>query len=349
MSMADGVIISHYRPDGDLYDQMPRVIHTLEPTYLRSAYLVASVVCNADKRGELDGDQAELLTNREIRRRVEAETGRRYSLSFIKKGLFALHRVLGEKGLALIDRIRQHGRRVISLVRGIREKGKDKMPGPGEPILPPAAPLCTPPPEKRGGEETTTTRDPSSSSLASLPGGGPGPPTAEAELPPELVNAIGLVPDLSREKLEGWVRRFGLELTRRAVAWLRIWLCHPRPEKRPQVAFWAEKALVSWKAQLERGELALADVDHEIEAKRRKWSPKVAPRPSMAAAGAPSKEEPAQRLTAEQVALLLETSRSRSSSGAAGMARKTLLESYEAGLIDDDQVPNIPPELLRRE
>ena len=130
----------HFRPDGDLYSQIPDVVWTLERTYLRLAVLVCRIIVNADKRGELDGDRGELLTNREIRRRIEQETGNPISLSSVKKGLYALHRVLGEKGVAIIGRIRQHGRRLINLVRGLRESKSASRPAPGDPILPPPPP-----------------------------------------------------------------------------------------------------------------------------------------------------------------------------------------------------------------
>jgi hypothetical protein len=202
----------HYREGGDLYDQISRLIYTLEPTYLRSALHVASVIYNADKRGELDGDRAELLTNREIRRRIEAETGQRFSLSFINKGLYALHRVLGAKGLALIDRIRRHGRRVIRLVRGIRERSNAKQPGPGEPIIPPSTP---PDPLQRQIQGTTTTEGPSSSSLQTSP--------RETERPdPAVVDALydrarQLVDDVSRGDVRDAVEVFTAEWVGKAL------------------------------------------------------------------------------------------------------------------------------------
>ena len=163
--------LPHYRPDGDLYDQVPRVVWTLERTYLRSAVLVCGVVLNADKRGELDGSgKAEALTNREVRRRIEAETGISISLSSVKKGFYALHRVLGEKGLAIIDRIRQHGRRVINLVRGIRQSGAARSRDRANRSSPPSAlPLRE---EKYSGDNDD--RGPVVVVLRFAPGGGIG-------------------------------------------------------------------------------------------------------------------------------------------------------------------------------
>ena len=95
-------------------------------------------------------------------------------------------------------------------------------------------------------------------------------------MPADLVGAIGLVPDLSRERLLGWATVFGAELARRAAAWLDVWLKHPRSEKRPQSASSAECALRDWKAKLDLGHLTVEDIDRQIEAKRQRWLPKVA-------------------------------------------------------------------------
>jgi hypothetical protein len=263
---ADGVLLPHYREDGDLYDQLTRVFYTLEPTYIRSALFVCSVVFNADKRGELDDEhRAEALTNREIRRRIEAETGHRFSLSFVKKGLYAVHRVLknkpdpnrpagqpdSDKGMALIDRIRQHGRRVIVLLRGIREAGKAKMPKPGEPIIP----LCTPPPEKREDQETTTTGNGSSSSPKEGGGERDGPDPAVVWALYE--RARNLLTEVTVKRVShavetftaDWVRRVLDQVEKRnripgnvrkpwgfALGWLKNWAKEGGPPEDPQPA-----------------------------------------------------------------------------------------------------------------
>jgi hypothetical protein len=260
---------SLFRKDGDPWFMVPEAILSLDPFWRDAAYEVWCVLLKYVREwGELD----ERLITRRIAEELESKHGHR-CYSFVQKGLFALEYLPGpagerqaeqaprraDKAVGLIRRVRKHGRRIITFLHGLLGNPETRNK---------AGPPSTPPGGIQGTiQETTTTREASSSSLAPLPGDGP-------ELPEDLVDAVGLVPDLSRERLAGWVAMFGVDLARRGVAWLRAWLCHPRAEHRPQVAYWAEKALLGWKSRLERGELAMGDVDAQIEAKRKKWAPR---------------------------------------------------------------------------
>lgn len=149
----------HYREQGDLYAQIPEAVWCLPRKYLRAGLVVVRVLIDADRRGRLD----DRLTTAELIALIERETGNKFGATFVKKGLYALHRVLKEMGVQVIDRARKGGRRIISFVRGLRESGKGKQRRQGSPILSP--PL---PPEDKG--ETRTTGSPSSSSSPDTPG-----------------------------------------------------------------------------------------------------------------------------------------------------------------------------------
>jgi hypothetical protein len=259
-----------YRPGGDDYFSLSVDVLKLDDGLRASALEVgAALMILAREQNNFDPTTAEIaaLLPSDRGQPAGSPPGHRCH-TFVQKGLATLsppvvddHGNVKRPGLGLIDRTRRGGRRLIAWVKGLKPSVRGKKEDP------PAAPLCTPPPEKRGDQETTTTGNASSSSLASLPGTG-------RELPEELVDAVGLVPDLSRERLTGWVAIGGLELARRVVAWLRIWLCHPRAEDRPREAIWAEKALVGWRRKLELGFITLADIDQQIAVKVKKWGPK---------------------------------------------------------------------------
>jgi len=161
-------------------------------------------------------------------------------------------------------------------------------------------------------------------------------------LPPELLDIVGLLPDLSRERVQGWVALAGgLELALRVAAWLRIWLLHPRTENRPRGAYWAERALLEWRKKLDLGFLTMADIDQMIEAKRRKW----APRPSPAKEAPPVEETAPRRLTAEEVAELV-----RQCQGGDRHVRRFSIALLRGGVasgeIPAELVAMIPRELL---
>jgi hypothetical protein len=327
-----------FKPNGDDYFSLPvHVVAGLEP-FWRTAALEVGAALMILAREENNFDP----TSREIAARLPSNRGQaegsppgHRSISFVQKGLAILDGpVLDDDGkvvrpgLDLIDRVRRGGKRFITWVKGLKPRRgpKEKETSTGPP--------STPPEQIKIQIQTTTTREPSSSSLAALPGNGP-------ELPADLLDAVGLVPDLSRERLLGWVRLADPELARRVVAWLRAWLRHPRAENRPRGAFWAEKALLRWKDGLDRGELTFADIDQMIAAKERKWVPKPAAKP----AAKPAEEPPPHRLTAEELADLV----ARCTAGDRSLmkyARVELRLALKGGKIDPELRETIPAELL---
>jgi hypothetical protein len=273
-----------FQKGGYHYRTIPDVIALLPKGMQHAADVAMKCVLWLKARGKLDEtatDKELANVSEQMAREAAEEKGvdyqgdRGWSPSLMQKGLHAVDVELRKIGVPpLVQRksgIGMRGRRQITVMPlAGKEKGEKAADDP-----PAAGPPPAPPPEKEKTGETTTTDGGSSSSLASLPGTGP-------EWPPELLDAIGLVPGLSAARLGGWVQLAGIELAIRVVAWLRIWLAHPNPDKRPKGAFWAERALSNWRAKLEAGLLTMEDVDQEIEAKRRKWGPKSAPKDNAA-------------------------------------------------------------------
>lgn len=112
-----------FRPGGDLYDCVPRIIDDLEPGKQHAATKVLRYLIQREMDGLLD----ERVTDRVIADAIG------YSTRFVQKGLNALHVKLGELGSAIINRMPSHGRRIITFVRGLAAR-RD------------APPKATPPP-----------------------------------------------------------------------------------------------------------------------------------------------------------------------------------------------------------
>jgi hypothetical protein len=308
--------LPHFRPGGDFYSQIPDVVWTLEPTYHRPVALVCRIIINADKRGELAGNRAELLTNEEIRRRIQAETGRRYSLTFIKKGLYGLSRVLGAKGLAVIERVRRHGRRIITLLRGLRRSG-EKQPGPGEPIV------SRPPPPEENNDDTTTTGGPSSSSLQTSPEETEGPD-------PAVVDALydrarRLVDDVSRGDVRDAVSVFTAEWVGKALDVVERRNRKPGNVRKP----WGYVTGILWNRR-----------------KKGDWPDDPRPAPKAPAPRVQAAEdEPPRRLTAEELADLL----AKCEEGdrfTKKAYRASLRLAVRDGVVPPELLATIPAELL---
>lgn len=322
---ATGFYARTFKAGGDPYFSLPLdILFGLDPFYRTAAIEVGgAMMFLAREEGNFSPTYAEIAAILPSDRgQPEGSPPGHRSHSFVGKGRYALAVIAG-----VIERIRDGNEVMINWVRGLKPA---RDPGPASPPAPPPAP---PPEEKREKNETTTTGEPpSSSSLASLPGG---------EFPPDLLDAVDLVPGMSRERLQGWVALAGVELTRRVVAWTRIWGHHPRPEKRPASARWAEEALLSWKRKLDLGFTTLRDIDDEIALKRRKWGPKPA-----AAKAVPSVQDAApQPLAAEELADLIGRC-TMADRNLSKYARVELRLALGAGQVPPELVATIPPELL---
>jgi hypothetical protein len=144
MPIAAGI----FRPGGDFYTTFPDLVlelHKILPELLPKSEVIASLNATLRVIGFLvqmarAGELNELVTDKVI----AAETG--VSERNVQRALYVLDVVLRKIGKPIIDRMRTHGRRIISFVRGFAARGQ-------------AAPPCTP----LKTSETTTTSQPSSS------------------------------------------------------------------------------------------------------------------------------------------------------------------------------------------
>lgn len=100
-----------FRKDGVPYDMTPGPIKQLPDFYRAAATEVWWVLMEViNERGELD----EWLITSRIAARTKPGQDDERSLSFVYKGLYALEKLAG-----MILRIRQHGRRVIRIAKGL--------------------------------------------------------------------------------------------------------------------------------------------------------------------------------------------------------------------------------------
>jgi hypothetical protein len=178
-----------FRPGGDPYFSGSEALIGLPPFWRTAAVEVEAALWMFAREGVWDPTTAE----------IAARLNR--SQSFVAKGLYALHVILG-----LINRARRRGRRWIDWVKGLlpsrAAKAKDE---------PAAAPLSTPPP---GGRGDTTTDGRSSS-----PGSAPGMPRAGREqAAAELVDrACRLIPEATPDWVGAMVAVYGTDWFSRAL------------------------------------------------------------------------------------------------------------------------------------
>jgi hypothetical protein len=298
-----------YRKGGDAYSGLSDVVALIPGRSVRAiAHVVLRHLVVLDRRGELD----ERVTDLAIAEATE------YSTRSVQRALHALHRVLGQLGCAVIDRVREHGRRVISFVRGLASSGT-------KPFVPP----CTPP----EGDKNTTTGSGSSSSLSITP------EKAEAGRPPvdpELVaRACRLIPGKDGAdpgKVADAAAVYGADHIHHALDVV---------ERRNQRGARDGKIPVfSWGFVL--GILA--------KRKREGWEPPQPAEPTRAVATpalAPVAEAPrGQPLTAEEVAELVRRCQSRSRFDLPLLARAQLRAALAEGSVPAELVATIPPALL---
>lgn len=285
-----------FRPGGDFYSPIPDPVFDLLPRKYK-AVAIAVVRC-LDKLL-----LANALDERVTDRVIAEATG--YCERSVQRALYALHRVLGELGRPIIDRVRQHGRRIITFIRGFAARGS----------TPPVPPLNT--------SEITTTREPSSSL------GSPEEKTeATREIaPPELVDrACRLVPEATPGKVADAVAVYGVDWVRKAL---------DRVEKRN--ANRDNKPVKSWGFVLN----TLKNWEREGSAPPDDPPPAA---PSIRAKAEPAQEEPAQCLTAKHLADLVELCQAPLAY-TAQLGRKALAKALADGSIPAELVATIPGEL----
>jgi hypothetical protein len=195
MAIAAGI----FRPGGDFYTTFPDLVlelHKILPELLPKSEVVASLNATFRIIGFLvqkarAGELNELVTDKVI----AAETG--VSERNVQRALYVLDVVLRKIGKPIIDRMRTHGRRIISFVRGFAARGQ---------TAPPCTPLKT--------SETTTTSEPSSS----LDFQEEKPPKLGVIIPPGMIDrAFRLIPKVTEGRVIDAVSVYGADWVSRAL------------------------------------------------------------------------------------------------------------------------------------
>jgi hypothetical protein len=296
-----------FRTGGDLYDCVPRLIDQLPQGDQHAATKVFQYLMRMD----LDGQLNELITDRVIADAIG------YSTRFVQKGLHALQHKLGELGQAIIDRMPNQGRRIITFIRGLAAR-RDAQPRPTP------NPPQTPPEELKTKRETSTDTPPSSSSSPEIiPKTNPDDP-AFAVL---VARACGLIPDATPERVGVTIATYGGE-------WVGLAL--DQAEKRNQKP--GKLPVRSWR-------YVLGILDNW----RREGGPPApttqAPPAPPARRPAPEPAAPPSRLTAEEVADLLARCASAERM-TAQLGRVSLRIALREGTISPELLATIPEELL---
>jgi hypothetical protein len=299
-----------FRPRGDFYTTIPDILfelYTILPELLPKEEVNASINATFRVMGFLvKMARADALNELVTDRLIAAETG--VSQRNVQRALYVLDVVLRKIGKPIIDRLRIHGRRIISFVRGFAARGS---------LASPQTPLKT--------SETTTTSDPSSSS-ASSPENPQGP---KVILPPGLVDrAMRLILQATEGRVIDAVAVYGVDWVNQALD-----VVEKRTKNRDnlRVKSWGFvlRILSNWKR-----EGGPPPVD-----------PPPVPAAARAAKAEPAQEESPYRLTAEEVAELVRKCQSSHPSDLPVLARVQLRQAVAEGGIDAELLSTIPAEL----
>jgi hypothetical protein len=269
------------------------------------------------RKGELD----ERATDRAIAEALD------WSVRTVQRALHALHRVLGGMGWAIIDRIRQHGRRIITFVRGNAKSGSRPDP------IAPQTPLLE-------EEKNTTIGEGSSSSVQSSP---ERPQEPIPAVDPALVErACRLIPGpqgADAGKVAAAVADSGYTTRGGEVMTGEDAVRHALDEVERQnnrAARDGRLKVYSWGKVL--------GILHNR--KRENWvPPKTAPPPRPEPPRPAPEPEPVQRLTAEEVAELVRRCQSASRFDLPALARSQLRAALSEGAISPELAATIPAEI----
>lgn len=205
---------SLFRQGGDLWSGMSDNLFLLARGPRKNARDVLHYVVLQERLGKND----ERLTDVAIAEALGC------SRRTVQRGLHALHVVLGGLGKAIIDRVRTHGRRIITFTRGLASSGR-----------------AASPPSPPGEQEKTTIGELSSSPPEKAVGTG--------EAPPELVDrACKLVPGATPGRVADVVGTYGAEWTSRALD--RVESRNRKPGNKP-VKSWGFvlKTMANWRQE----------------------------------------------------------------------------------------------------
>jgi hypothetical protein len=306
--------IGLYDPTGDLYNQVSCRLAGLDSDLALSAHLVYHALMELRRRGIEPGEE---VTDRWLQENSPWLRG--WSRSFIQKGLHTLEHVL-----KMIHRARQHGRRIISFIWRLRQRGTaGGLLPPDPPSGSPSAPPQTPPEGSRQKQQTTTD-GPSSSSPEKIPEKPPEPedPTIAALCD----RACKLVPEVTPGQVRSAIGEF-------SAAWVASAL--DRVEKvnrtpgRKQVTSWGFVLRILVNRRNEGWELP---------------QPKPAPQ-QPAPVQAPAEPAPeAPKLLPAELAELVEQSKQRGVPGR--LAATQIRMAASEGRIPAELMATIPAEIL---
>jgi hypothetical protein len=296
-----------FRPGGDLYDCVPRIIDLLPEGDQHAATKVFQYLVRMDLDGKLDV----LITDQVIAEAIG------YSTRFVQKGLHALEHKLGELGQAIIDRMPSQGRRIITFIRGLAPR-RDAQPKATTP------PPQTPPEDLKTKRETSTDTPPSSSSSSEIliPKTNPDDPAFAAL----VARACGLIPDATAERVGVTITTYGAEWVGQALD--QVEGRNRKPNKLP-VRSWRFVLGILGNWQREGGPPAP--------------SPQAPPAPPVRRP-APEPAAPS-RLTTEEVAELVARCASTERM-TAHLGRVSLRMALRDGAIGPELLSTIPGELL---
>ncbi len=290
-----------FRTNGDPYAGIPLPVLNLESHWRAAAVEVMAFLATRERGQGLD----ETIIDRDI---AEA-LGR--SGSFVQKGLYALERVLGEGGQAVIHRARARGRRVITFVRGLRTRGTDPKS---------AAPSALP----QEQEKTAST------GLQ----GEPSTPMSFSSDHPLIKRGLQLIPDATPERIAAAMATYSPDWVARAFD--KVERRNRKPGMLPvRGLIYVLRALEGWKTEGGPPKDSAPTVATE----------KAPARPSPNSAAEPERPR---ILASGELAALLDSCRDGNRT-LAKFSRAQLRKAIAEGLVPEDLATTIPPELLERE
>ena len=251
----------------------------------------------------VDLERTEGLDERVTDKRIADATG--WSMSFVQKGLHALHVVLGKLGKPVIHRRRANGRRLITFIRGLAPRGN--------PATKPAPPA---PPQTEFETTSTVPQGPSTSPLESI----------DADHP-LIKRGMALIPDATAERIAAAIAVYSAEWVAKALD--RVERRNRKPGMTPVRGFiFVLRTLENWRKE------GGAPADDPARP-----APTATPRPTPTA-----DEEPPRRMTAEELAQLVAQCQ-EGPPALRTLGRVQLRKALAEGLIPAELVPTIPTDL----
>jgi hypothetical protein len=244
-----------------------------------------------------------------------------WSRSFVQRGLWVLEHVA-----MVIERVRLHGRRIITIIARLWGRRGDRPAGspPGSPSAPPQ----TPP--EHFEQKTTKDRGGSSSSSEKLPEKTPEPEPDDPAIADLFRRARALVPDVTPGRIAAAVRIYGADWVRRALDAAEEWnrTCRSRGKNPVKKWRWFTGTMENWREE-----------GGPPPAPEKPTPQPAAPRPSVEPAAPPSK------LLPEQLAEMLRQW-GQGDRTVRGIMARQIRGVVHDGLVAPELIAAIPAEIL---